>query len=417
VQTTAHADGAETHYDLQTHTTINTDRFGHITTLERPGMRAAGFRADGHAAHIEQSRPDGSRMVVDRGFHGERRVEVVHPNGVRVVTVGRQGFVERPLRPGYVSRTYLAGGRPVVRVYRTYAYRNVPYTTFVPAVYYQPAFYGWLYSPWGVPAAYAWGWGPAPWYSFFGGYFAPESAYPNASMWLTDFLLAQDLQNAYEDRIAPGEDAPPAQQDAPAMQTSAVPLTSDVKQMLAEEVRQQLADEQAVAAQPLLARTGGLAPQPAGGDTPPPALDPNLKVFVVSTGLTASAASGDQTCALTPGDVIERTGRGVTDDGKVAVHVLNSKAGDCPAGFATALDAAALQDMYTQFQEQIASGLDTLAKNRGQGGLPPSPAANPRPVADGQAPADADAKDLLAKQAQDADQTEAEINQDAAGPR
>ena len=329
---------------------------------------------------------------------------------------GRQGFVERPLRPGYVSRTYLAGGRPVVRVYRTYTYRNVPYAIFVPPVYYQPAFYGWLYSPWSVPAAYAWGWGPAPWVSFSGGYFTPESAYPNASMWLTDYLLAQNLQNAYEDRIAPDENAPPAQ-DAPVMQNSAVPLTSDVKQMLAEEVRQQLADEQAVAAQPQLARTGGPAPQPTGGDTPPPALDPNLKAFVVSTGLTATAANGDQTCALTPGDVIERAGRGVTDDGKVAVNVVSSKAGDCPAGFATTLEAAALQDMYSQFQEQIASGLDALARNRGQGGLPPSPVANPRPVAEGQAPPDADAKDLLAKQAQDADQTEAEINQDAAGPR
>src|ERR1039457_4334816 len=172
VQTSKQPNGSQIHVDPRTHTTVHTDPGGHITTLERPGLTARGFRPDGGAAHIEHSGPDGSKMVVDRGLHGERRVEVVRPGGVRVVAVGRQSFVERPMaRTGFVSRTYVVGGRTEVRVYRSYRYRSVSYVTYVPRLYYQPAFYGWAARPWGPTVAYSWGWAPAtPW--FYGGYFA-----------------------------------------------------------------------------------------------------------------------------------------------------------------------------------------------------------------------------------------------------
>ena len=87
-----------------------------------------------------------------------------------------------------------------MRVYRTYTYGRVHYSSYVPLVYYQPAFYGWVYRPWRAPVVYAWGWGPAPW--FYGGYFAPELVYPTAALWLTDFLLAENLKLAYENRMA-----------------------------------------------------------------------------------------------------------------------------------------------------------------------------------------------------------------------
>ena len=395
------------HVNSQTHTTINTDRGGHITSFEKPGMRATNFRADGRAAHIEHSRPDGSRMVVDRGLRGERRVEVVRPGGVRVVTVGRRGFVERPLRPGFVSRTSVIGGRTEVRVYRTLAYGNIHYYAYVPRVYYNPAFYGWANRPWGAPVAFAWGWGPAPWYGFYGGYFAPSPYYPDASLWLTDYVLAENLQLAYENRMAAGGEES-ANQPPPAEPTSAVMLTPEVKQMIAEEVRQQLAAEQAAAAQPAAAQ-----PSPTASEAPP-ALDPKLRIFVASTPLNLTAADG-QTCALTPGDIIERTSRNPTDDGKIAVNVMNSKAGDCPVDFASVLDVSALQDMHNQFREQIAAGMEKLASNQGKGGLPAGPAASPRQAAEGQAPPADDARELLEKQTQEADQTEAEIAQGSTG--
>ena len=403
VQTTTNKDGTLRHFNPQTQTAVHTDHGGHVTAVERPGLKATNFRADGHPAHIEQSRADGSRMVVNRGAHGERSVEVVRRDGVRVVTTGRQGFVERPIRSGYVARTYVDGGRSEVRVYRNYTYGRFHYLSFIPAVFFQPAFYGWASRPWAAPVVFGWGWGRPPW--FYGGYFAPAPAYASAALWLTDFLLAEDLRHAYDDQMAAGEAQP-----VPLAANNTVVLTPEVKQTIAEEVQREIAAEQAAAAQPASTQFTG-----AAADAPPPVLDARLKVVVVSTDLNLNAGPDGQTCALTPGDVIKRTSRNLTADGQVPVGVLVSKDGDCPTGFASALDVGVLQDVQNDFREQIAAGLAKLASGAGRGGLPVSPAADPRQVAEGQAPASPDAADLLTQQAQEADQTEAQVNQAAVG--
>ena len=82
-----------------------------------------------------------------------------------------------------------------------------------------------------------------------------------------------------------------------------------------------------------------------------------------------------------------------------------------PVDFASALDVSVLQDMYNDFRAQISAGLEKLAGNRGQGGLPAGPAADPQPVPEGQAPALTGARGFLAKLAQDADQAEGAISQ------
>jgi hypothetical protein len=136
---------------------------------------------------------------------------------------------------------------------------------------------------------------------------------------------------------------------------------------------------------------------------------------VVSSNLNLSAGSDGQTCALTPGDILKRMGGNLTAEGQLPVGVLVSKEGNCPAGFATALDLAVLQDMQNEFCQQISDGLAKLASNEGRGGLPAGPAADPQPAAEGQAPASADAKDLLSQQAQEANQTEAAVSQPSGG--
>jgi hypothetical protein len=277
-------------------------------------------------------------------------------------------------------------------------YGRVHYYTYVPRVYYQPAFYAWAYRPWGAPVAFAWGFGPSPWYGYYGGYFAPEPVYPSAALWLTDFLLAENLRVAYENQLAANGGAQPEQ---PPADNSTAALSPEIKRQIAEEVQQQLAAERDAAAQPPAATA-----QPTAADAPPPALDPKTKLFVVTSAIDISA--GDQTCALTPGDIIERTSRTMTDDGRVPVSVMNSKNGDCPVDFAATMDVGTLQDMHNQLREQIAAGMDKLAASQGKG-LPTGPAANPRDVADGQAPASPDAKDLLTKQASEADKTEAQV--------
>ena len=70
------------------------------------------------------------------------------------------------------------------------------YYRYVPGYYYHPGF---MAGPTirGQPLFITIGAGLlAPW--FYGGYFAPAPYYPTASLWLTDYLLAENLKHAYE---------------------------------------------------------------------------------------------------------------------------------------------------------------------------------------------------------------------------
>ncbi len=363
------------------------------------------------SAHI--IRPDHSEVTVVRGLHGERRIETVRPDRSRLVSMGpNRGYLERPLssRPGFVARTYVVGGRPYVSVYRTYSYRGAVYYRYMPRAYYHLGFYAWAYNPWQEPVYYTWGWRRERWYSYYGPYFTPYSAYPSAALWLTDFLLAENLRLAYESRQA--ADAPAqysTQYEGPpgGPQNAAFALTPEIKQAIAEEVRQQLAAEQMAAAQPPSAnfQQSGYSNQEA-----PPALDSKQRIFVVSMNLDVFA--GGRACALTPGDIILRTGD-MLDGGRVGINVLNSKPGDCPINSATEIEVSTLQEMHNQFREQIDAGLKTLADNQGQGGLPTGPPADPRQVLEAQAAPDLSAEAALLRQQQEANQTETEIHQGA----
>ncbi len=134
--------------------------------------------------------------------------------------------------------------------------------------------------------------------------------------------------------------------------------------------------------------------------------------------MDVTAIDGGQSCALSAGDIIERTPRQpIGPDGKVAVDVMSSKAGDCPADFATQIDLATLQDMQNRFREQLASGVESLASNEGRGGLPSGPSASPRLNPEGQAPPsnDVETRNLIASADQEANQTEADVQQAAIG--
>jgi hypothetical protein len=417
--------------------TYNTDSRGHLASYSRPGAEAR-FGNNGRISSAHFTRPDHSNVYVNRGPRGERTVVTVRPGGTRIVSYGpRAGFYERAVigRPGYVSRTYIYGGRPYARVYRVYGWRGVTYYRYVPPVYYAPAFYGWAWAPWRAPIVFSWGWRRDPWFGFYGGYFAPAPVYPTASLWLTDYLLAENLRLAYESQQAamqqPGGYPPPQQDAYPPPQNGAVTLTPEVKAAIAEEVRQQLEAERAAAAggqpqggynQP----TNGYPPPqqpgqpgqpgytPTGGDVPPPALDPKQRIFVVSTNLDVTATGG-QGCALTPGDIILRTGDQPVNGNRIGVSVLSSKPGDCPVNSATDIEVAALQEMHNQFREQVDTGMRQLAENQGKNGLPPAPPANPRQVPDGQAPPEqaSTVEQALAQQQADANQAEQEVQQAA----
>ena len=342
-------------------------------------------------------------MVIHRGPSGGRVVVSGRP-GARVVSYGSHGgFVERTVRPGYVSRTYVVGGVSYVHVYHSYSYHGWGYYHYIPAVYYGPRFYGWAVTPWAAPFRYSWfGIGvSAPWFGFYSGYFNPYTVYRSPDLWLTDYLLAENLRLAYEAQLAGNADQPPPPPPAD-VQPGAAALTPEMKQLIADEVRQQIEAEKAAALQPAPA-----VPQQPAADQAPPAL--TQRFFVVSSHLDITTADG-QACSLTPGDVIERRGKTVGADGGVAVDVVSAKPGDCATDAGASIQLADLQDMHNQFREKIDSGLKMLADNQAKG-LPNGPAPDARAVPDGVAPPAADAAIQLASQETDAARLEAQVAQ------
>ena len=342
-------------------------------------------------------------ITVNHGPHNVRVIESRRPDGTRMVAIGHgRGFVERPLaaRPGYVARTYVVGGRPYVRVYHQSSFHGYVYHRYVPAVYYRPVFYQWAYNPWPAPIYFSWGWHRDPWYGYYGAYFTPAPVYTSPNLWLTDYLLAENLRLAYENQQQSGELPPTAQAD------QTVALSPEIKQVIAEEVKQQLAAEQAAAENDSTQDPS----QAAASEEPPPALDRTQRVFVVSATLLLPGPGG-QMCELTPGDVILRTADAIEADGTVAVNILSSKPGDCPINSSSTIEFATLQEMHNQFREQIDSGLTVLAANQGKGGLPKGPSHSTRPVTRGWAKADDKAESVLLEQQHEADQAEFEAQQ------
>ncbi len=293
--------------------------------------------------------------------------------GIHTVSMGRQGgYVEHAYRGGwhgheYRVRSYWVGGRRYAVAYRVYYWGGRPYYWYAPAYYYRPAYYEWVYNPWAVPVVYRWGWFGAPWFGFYGYYFTPYPVYASANLWLTDYILAENLRPAYEAQqyVAAAAASGDAQQR---------PLSPEAKQLIAQEVREQLAAErQAAAWQSPPPGGGGAAPAPAEpANQPPPALDPTQRVFIVDSILDIQTADGGE-CGLTPGDILLRTGDTVVNGSKVGVGVLSSKQGDCDPGVNGNVEVADLQEMYNHFREQLDAGLKQLAENQGKNGLPVAP--------------------------------------------
>ncbi len=383
---------------------------GRTVTLKGGG--SASFRPNGQVRVIHR---DGMRIQ-----HNQRggRTIVTERAGVRIVTRGGgRGYVQRTYvnRGGraFYSRTYYVHGVYRVGVYRGYYYGRHHYYGYYPAYWYHPGFYVWAYRPWGPPVYWGvgiggWGWGP--WYGYYGGYFAPYSVYPSAAFWLTDYVIAANLQAAYEARA---EDNAQAQYDqgyqagaAQAANNGPVTLTPEVKQAIAEEVKAQLTAEQQQS-------SGGQAqaPEPAN-DEVPPALDPARRTFVVSSDITV--LSNGQECDLSPGDVITRLTDTPDADQKVNASVQASKKGDCGAGQQVAVSVEDLQDMRNHFQEQLDSGMKDLAQKQGKGGLPKAPDTGTVASDVPPPPPDTDAAKELTDQEKAADETESQVEQESA---
>jgi hypothetical protein len=329
-----------------------------------------------------------------------------------VVSYGHgRGYAEHRYSRGgheYARRTYYRGGRAYARNYRGYYYHGYGYYHYYPAYYYGAGYYGWAYNPWAYPVSYSWGWYGNPWYRPYGYYFAPYPVYPSAAFWLTDYMVAATLQ-AQAEAAAEGKNETrdpkfvlASARFGESAEDNATVMTPEVKDMIAEEVKAQLAADKAAAA-----AQGSGAASAGGGDEVPPSLDPKRRIFLVSASV--APALGDGTCALTAGDVIKRTEDTPDANNTVAVVVLASKKEDCDIGSTPRVATSDLEEMHDQFRQQLEDGLKSLGENQGKGGIPEGPAPTTKPVPEGQATPDPNVAEDLKAADQAADAAEQEV--------
>jgi len=376
------------------HTTVQTKSGG---TVEK--------RADGKVATVRDPKRG---MEVHNGLNGNRRVVVEHGDHSRVVAYrGGRGYVQRPYMyhgHEYARRSYYYHGRYYNAYYGRYYYRGVYVNPYYPAYYYGPAYYGWVYNPWVAPVPYAWGWAGNPWYGYYGAYFTPYPVYASASLWLTDYIISNSLAAAYQARL----DAQAAQAAA---LSSPAPLSPDVKQLIADEVRSQVALENAES------KTAGQGAEPdaASSSIQRSLTDGKPHVFVAGVDLDVVDAGGTE-CALSEGDALQLAPGNAPDATSVNLAVLASKGGkECPKGDTVAVALTDLQDMQNHMRETIDQGMQELQKKQGQGGLPPAPAsAKAAPVETAMAstapppPPEKEVAAQLNEQSQEADRVEKE---------
>jgi len=361
-------------------------------------------RRDGKPADV---RVPGRGMAIHHNLNGNRHVAVEWPDHSRIVAErGGRSYVQRPyIYRGreYAQRTYYVHGRVYDRFYARYPYRGAYLEMYTPTAYYRPAFYGWAYNPWAAPVPYAWGWSSYPWYGYYSYYLVPYPTYAGPAYWLTDYLIATSLAEAYQARVDAGM---PVQ--AP---FGAVPLTPQVRDEIALEVQRQISIENAEAQ---AAALNG-PPNPALSGVPALLYDNAPHVFVAARDLDVIDTAGEE-CAISEGDALQLPGPPPAYATMAELVVLSNKGGpECRQGDAVTVGFADLQEMENHMRETIDQGLAELQSRQATGGLPAIPApyravAVQAPFAsDPDAPGpDPAAGALIKQQAQQADQAESQ---------
>jgi hypothetical protein len=318
-------------------------------------------------------------MDIHHGINGGRRVSTERTDHSRVVAErGRPGYIQRSYSfhgHDFARRSYYYHGHAYEHFYRGYSYRGVYMNVYAPVRYYPAGYYGWAYYPWGAPVAYAWGFGGSPWYGYYGYYFAPYPVYPSASLWLTDYMISSDLAAAYDAGKEAGS-LPPSQESS---NVSPV-LTPEVKQMIADEVRNQIALENADAQQ----NAKNQDPDPASSSIARTLGDGHPHVFIAGGALDVVDESGAE-CALSDGDALQLATPPAADATAASLVVLSSKGNrECAKSARVIVALADLQEMQNHMRETIDRGMEELRQKQGKGGIPavpPSATAAPTMVA------------------------------------
>jgi hypothetical protein len=400
-QLTVHSDGRQTIADHKGRQ-FDLRADGTVSKISLKDGRTATYRSDGSINSVHAN-----GIEIRHSVRGGRVVVFERPDHTRLVSMGpHYGYVERPVTKNgrdYIQRTYSEHGLTYTRAYRTYTYNNVVYERYVPALYYAPKFYGWAYYPWRSPVVYEWGWAGAPWYHYYGAYLSPYPAYSSPDLWLTDFVLASNLQRSYQQSLDSGAIASGSEltQGGPA-----TPIGPEIKNELAHELEQEVSAENTAAGS---SSTQQSSPR---GDPAPSVLDPQRKIYIVSSSPEKQTADGTQ-CELTTGDILQLDAP-VTDGAQTAkLRVVQGNPGDCQAGQQVTLSIQGLEEMHNQMLADLDSALKVLATDQGKKGLPPAPPPNPYSSDAPVDTQDTNVGGMLDQQQQQADQAETQVQQDA----
>jgi len=387
-----------------------------VTAVKTASGHEAKFDSKGGVKEVHAG-----NVTVRRGPGGERRTEVVRADHSRVVAYGHgRGYVEHRYEYGghpYYARGYYYHGGYYRGYYRGYYYHGAYLYGYRPAYYYPPAYYGWAYNPWPAPVPYAWGWGAAPWYGYYGAYFAPYPVYPSPAFWIVDYMVAASLAEAYAAAAANNAaglrtNTPPhliyASYD-PATGTTSPTMTKEVKDAVADEIKLELAAAQKTA-DPNEGNAGSLETLLADGKP---------HVFVASAGLTVTSSGQD--CGLTEGDVLALNTAPGADATTADLRVLASKQNDCAKGNVVSVELTDLQEMHNHLLSNIDKGMAEMKDHPGQGGLPAPPAeaisgTKQAPYAAAAPPADPQDAADVDQAAQQGAQTEQQVVAEATAP-
>jgi hypothetical protein len=401
---------------------VQTTKSGGEIARNRQGQVTAVKTASGHEVHYDSRggvrEVHAGNMTVRRGPGGVRRVEVERADHSRYVAYGHgRGYIEHRYEYGghpYYARAYYYHGAYYRGYYRGYYYHGAYLYGYRPAWYYPPVYYGWAYNPWPAPVPYAWGWGAAPWYGYYGPYFQPYPVYPSAAFWIVDYMVAASLAEAY----AAGAASAAAELHPinpahliyasydPATGTTSPTMTKEVKDAVADEIKLELAAGQKTT-DPSASNSGTLESLLADGKP---------HVFVASAALSVTSAGTD--CGLTEGDVLALNAAPPADATSADLRVLASKQNDCPKGNVVTVELTDLQEMHNHLLSNIDKGMAEMKDHPGQGGLPAPPAdaiagTKEAPYAAAAPAADPDGAAELDKTAQEGAQTEKQVMAEA----
>jgi hypothetical protein len=175
--------------------------------------------------------PDGSvrelhspqnNMSIHYGMNGNRQIRVDQPDGSRVM-LATHGvpYIQKPWNFGshaFDHRTYLDNGVLTHQFYRPYQFGGTTLDTYAPQRFYSQDFYKWVAKPqlWTPPRPWS---SQDPWFTHYQTYFTPQPSYASPLYWLTDFVLAMSLFEAYNAHPLPAQ-APPAVKGIPTPQSS-----------------------------------------------------------------------------------------------------------------------------------------------------------------------------------------------------